>query len=620
MGKFLHIVVGVCISLQLFSQQPSVEKQQLAFDYFRNKEYEKAAVLFAELYQEQRSSFYFTYYIFCLNQQNAYEEAEKAIKKEIKKNPSDLSFKIMLGNEYKLMTRMDDMKKVYDEVLKSLSNNQSQIFQAANMFITYQEYSLAEAVYLKGQKLLKGSYNFRLELANLYQIQKLFDKMINEYLALLLENPAMIQTVQNRLQQAVYNQEDKTLIRLLQDNLIVQIQKNPDAVILSELLIWLYLQQNQFSSALLYATSLDKRLKEDGSRIYTIGQLALANKDYNSALKAFQYVIDKGVQGAWYYEARSDYLQTLYYQIIEDKNIDLKKVVELEQELVKYLNSAGFNKSTFSVVKVLSQLRAFYLNKSDEALALLKQVIQSNAFSPQQINEAKLLLGDIMLMNNEIWEATILYTQVEKNSVNEPITHEAKFKKAMLAYYTGDFLWAQAQANVLKASTSKLIANDAFTLSQFIEENIEVDSTQKILRTFSNADFYIFKKQDSLALHCLDTVLNNVNAYELHDDALLKKADVYSNLKRYEFAIALYDSIVNRFNSSVNASIAAYKIANIYQYILKDKEKAMNYLQLIFTRYPGSYFSSEARKRFRKLRGDIVEDEDLEIKEAMPPF
>ncbi|MCX7862524.1 MAG: tetratricopeptide repeat protein [Bacteroidales bacterium] len=617
-AKFLLFCLSLFLYVSLVAQSIDREKQELAFEYLRNKEFDKAATLFNELYQMQRNTFYFTYYIYSLNQSAQYDEAERAIKKEIKKNPSDISFKIMLGNVYKLMNRLDDMKKTYDDVIKSIEPNQSQIFQAANMFITYQEYDLAETVYLKGQKLLKGTYSFRLELANLYQIQKLYSKMIDEYLALLNENPNMIQMVQNRLQQSVYNQEDKTLVELLQNKLIQQIQKSPDVIIFSEFLIWLYNQQNKFNLALTYAISLDKRLKEDGSRIYSIGQTAFANKDYNTALKAFQYIIQKGYQSAWYEEAKSDYLVTLYYQIIEDKQVDKNKILELEKELTTYLTNSGIHKNTFSVSKILAQLKAFYLNKPDESIELLKKIISSNAFSAQQINEVKILLGDIMLMKNDIWEATLLYTQVEKNSPNEPIAHEARFKKAILAYYTGDFLWAQAQANVLKASTSKLIANDALALSQFIDENLETDSTQQTLKTFSLSDFYVFKKQDSLALLCLDSILNNPSAYSLHDDALLKKADIYSSFKKFDISVALYDSVIQRFGREVSAPQAAYRLANLYQYTLNNKELAKKYLEIIFNNYPGSFYSNEARRRFRILRGDIIDE--FENKDTYSPL
>lgn len=610
MNRCLTVIIFLCLFVSdIFAQ--SSEKQELAFEYFRNKEYDKAIELFNELYQKQGNPYFFSYYIAALQELKNYNEAEKAIKKQIKNKPEDYSLKIMLGHLYKLSGNTEAMKKQYDDVIKLLNTNQSQYFQAANAFISYQEYALAEVTYLKGQKMLRGLYSFHLELASLYQTQKMHEKMINEYIALLYENPQMIQTVQNRLQQSVYSNQDKSLIQLLQNKLIIQTQKNPDAIIFSELLIWLYTQQMQFNNALTFATALDKRNKEDGSRVFSLAQTAAANKDYATALKAYQYVINKGALSAWYFEAKNEYLMTLYLQILDEPTVERNKIIELEKLLEQHISNNGINKNTFSVIIALTKVKALSLQKIDESIDLLKKITENTRpFAQNQLNEAKLLLGDLMLMKNDIWEATLLYTQVEKNNSNEPIAHEAKFKKAMLAYYNGDFLWALAQMDVLKASTSKLIANDAFALSQFINENIENDSSQRTLRTFSNSDFYSFKHLDSLALLCLDTILNNKDAYSLYDDAFLRKGDLLVKAKYYTKAVNMYDTILTRFKTEITAPQAAYKLANIYQYKLINEDKAKYYLELLFTQHPGSFYADEARKRFRILRGDIIENKD----------
>lgn len=619
MNRCLTVIIFLWLFVsEVFAQ--SSEKQELAFEYFRNKEYDKASELFYELYQKQGNSYFFSYYIAALQELKNYNEAEKAIKKQIKNKPEDYSLKIMLGHLYKLSGNTEAMKKQFDDVIKLLNTNQSQYFQAANAFISYQEYALAEATYLKGQKMLRGLYSFHLELASLYQMQKMHEKMINEYIALLYENPQMIQTVQNRLQQSVYSNQDKSLIQLLQNKLIIQTQKNPDATIFSELLIWLYTQQMQFNNALTFATALDKRNKEDGSRVFSLAQTSVANKDYTTALKAYQYIINKGAQSAWYFEAKSEYLMTLYLQIIDEPTAERSKIIELEKLLEQHITNNSISKNTFSVIIALAKVKALYLQKIDESIDLLKKITEnSRSFAQNQLNEAKLLQGDLMLMKNDIWEATLLYTQVEKNNSNEPIAHEAKFKKAMLAYYNGDFLWAQAQMDVLKASTSKLIANDAFALSQFINENIENDSSQRTLTTFSNSDFYSFRHLDSLALLCLDTILSNKDAYSLYDDAFLRKGDLLVKAKRYTQAVNMYDTILMRFKSEITAPQAAYKLADIYQYKLINEDKAKYYLELLFTQYPGSFYADEARKRFRILRGDIIENkEDTDQFLSMP--
>ena len=56
------------------------------------------------------------------------------------------------------------------------------------------------------------------------------------------------------------------------------------------------------------------------------------------------------------------------------------------------------------------------------------------------------------------------------------------------------------------------------------------------------------------------------------------------------------------------ADDAIFALAEIYQKKLKDTEKAKSLYEKILLEFKGSIYSSEARKRFRKLRGDNLEE------------
>jgi TolA-binding protein len=49
---------------------------------------------------------------------------------------------------------------------------------------------------------------------------------------------------------------------------------------------------------------------------------------------------------------------------------------------------------------------------------------------------------------------------------------------------------------------------------------------------------------------------------------------------------------------------ALFSLASLEESYLKDNEKAKQHYQELLTKYPGSLYTVEARKRFRKLRGD----------------
>ena len=95
-------------------------------------------------------------------------------------------------------------------------------------------------------------------------------------------------------------------------------------------------------------------------------------------------------------------------------------------------------------------------------------------------------------MPNSLNEHWMPFTS-NKDFKENPIGHEAKLSSAKVAYFQGDFSWAQAQLKVLRASTSKLIANDAMKLSLLITDNYNLDTAELPMKTFAKADLLIFQ-------------------------------------------------------------------------------------------------------------------------------
>ena len=71
-------------------------------------------------------------------------------------------------------------------------------------------------------------------------------------------------------------------------------------------------------------------------------------------------------------------------------------------------------------------------------------------------------------------------------------------------------------------------------------------------------------------------------------------------------AINLLETILNDYSEDIYGDDAFYRIAEIYDYHLKDLKKAQELYQEFLIKYPGSIFAAEARKRFRLLRGDVI--------------
>jgi len=254
----------------------------------------------------------------------------------------------------------------------------------------------------------------------------------------------------------------------------------------------------------------------------------------------------------------------------------------------------------------LAKLKAFYLNDPDGAINLLEELIRLTNNNKALQAECKLELADIMLFTGEPWEATLLYSQVDKAFKNEPIGHEARFRNARLSFYIGEFGWAKAQLDVLKAATSKLIANDAMEMSLLISDNIEEDSSTVALGTYARADLLWFQNKPEAALAVLDSLLAAFPGHSITDDALMKKAEISLKLGKFSEAEALFQEVDTHYSEGILGDDALFSLAQLYENQLNDSAKAMAAYQELLVKYPGSLFTVEARKRFRTLRGDQV--------------
>jgi TolA-binding protein len=225
---------------------------------------------------------------------------------------------------------------------------------------------------------------------------------------------------------------------------------------------------------------------------------------------------------------------------------------------------------------------------------------------PSYKAECKLELGDALLFSGDLWESGLLYSQVDKAFKYEEIGREAKYRNAKLDFYRGEFQWAQAQLDVLKSSTSQLIANDAMYLSLLISDNTVFDSTTDALTIYSHADLLSYRNKRQEALQTLDTLLEKFPTHPLFDDALFKKAEIFTLEKRYHEADSLYGNVVSGFPTGIISDDAQFRRAQIHEKFLNDTPGAMQLYEELLKNYPGSTFAVEARKRYRALRGDKV--------------
>ena len=579
---------------------------QLAEQYFKQGDFEKAAKHYYELYKQTQSSSYFDKYITALTNDLDFKTAEKALKKEIRKRPSKLVNLITLGDVYWISDQKESANQTWNKVIQQLKKSSNDVVLTAYKFTKINQPKYALKAYEIGKKSIPGFYSYYPQMADLYGTIGAYDKMIDLYLELININPGYLQTIQNLLHRNFDFKATNTNTQLLKQKLLVKANKNPDNQMYAEMLIWLNLQQSNFNGAFIQVKSLDKRFKENGSRLINFARLAEKNKEYNIALDAYQAVISKGQFQPYYETALLEILHTKKSYLENSTTSNTKEYTRLKMEYLSTINTLGIANYTAPAIREMAQINAQKLDLSEEAIQWLTKTIDSPGVENKEIALCKIDLGNYLLMNNQIWEAVIYYMQAEKSFKYDALGDVAKLKAAKIYYYTGDFNWALGKLNILKGSTSKLISNDALYLSNLITDNTTVDTNLHPLQIYAQADLWFTQQQYEKAYQKLDTLQSYYPTHALSDEALYLKYRIRYKQQQFSESAKELQLLIDSYGSDILGDDAIFKLGELHELLLNDTKKAMEYYLLLMTNYKDSVFVTEARKRYRKLRGDSV--------------
>lgn len=591
-----------CISVLIVNAQPDTD-EQLAKQFFDNREFDKSAILYEKLFNKTPLQDYFDGYLESLLALNDYKTAEKFIKKQIKKMPGNMSLSVHLGYVYKLTGAEEKSKKQYLEAIDHLQGDQGAVITLSQVFYKYKEIDYVIKTLSTGKKLMRGIYPFNMELADAFNAKGDYVSMYKEYLEALVLNEAYLGQIQNILQSYIGDEFKGTKADELRIQLLKHIQQFPDKPVYAEFLIWFFIQQRDFESAFTQAKALDKRNAQNIGKVINLAQICVSNQEYDVAIKCFEYEVQKGQANPYYGYARSELVNTIQKKITETSNFSKSDLLDLEKTYNSALTDMGYNAQSISLIRGLAHLKGFFLGDPLKAIELLETALSFTNADPLLTAACKLELGDIYIFTGEMWEPALLYGQVDKGFKHDAIGQEAKFKNARLSFYKGEFEWAQAQLDVLKGATSKLIANDALELSLLISDNT-VDSNYVPLAMFSRADLLSFQHKDSLSILTLDSINKEFPGHSLSDDILYMKYKIDFKAGKYQSASEKLDQLILNYGDDILGDDAVFKLAELNEKQLNDLEKAKKLYQDILLNYPGSLYSVEARKRYRRMRGD----------------
>ena len=606
MIRFLNRAILI-VALTFFSV-PAVAQDndlKLANHYFQKGEFDKAEVYYKRLITKYNSENIFERYFMSLYYQEKFEECETVVQKWIKRDPYSMEHKFKLASVYEVTDRQNEADRIYQILVDELPEVQTRIDELGKKFKMLGKYEYAIATFVKGQKLMRDNYGFQLELAELYSLAGQPELMIKEYMNLLEYSPVYLKTIQTYLSRAIDFETDTEIASLLRNEILVRVQADPDAEHYNELFIWFYLHNKEYNGAVIQAKAFDKRKNLQGKRTFEVGQVCYTNSAFDPAKKAFAFIEELGEASPYFHLAVQYKLGIEFLEITNKSSYTTEELDLVANNFELALTRLGRTKATLGIQTQLARIYAFYMNDPDKASAIISSAMKL-PLPATTLAELKILLGDVYIVSDKIWEASLLYMQVENDFSEDIIGHEAKFKNAKVFYYDGEFDYAKAQLDVLKASTSKLIANDAMQLSLLLQDNLGIDTTLAPVKLYANADLLLQQNRFSEALVLLDSLEMQYPFHSITDEVLFKKGEIFEHLQNWDEALKMYNTVLESYAHDILADDAALKMAKIYDYKLNDKERASEYYKKILFDFSGSLYNAEARERYRDIKAGML--------------
>jgi len=611
-GLFL-LSTGLSFSSSDVSAQTNLE---LAEFYYNEGSYEQARLYLVEIYKRNKTNAVYQMYYQSLLAMDDFEAAENLVKKRLKsmhKNSKSTAY-VDLGSLYLNFDMLDLAREAFDNALALLQPGKNQAVRLANAFIKLDELDMAYRTYRKAQDL--GTTDFHYQFANLQGMRRDYQGMVESFLELLHKTPTYLRTVQNSLNRNLRLQTEPENGEIVRTELLKAAQRYPDDTIFPEMLVWYFTQEKNFSSAFIHARSIDLRNKGMGLNVMELGNTAAANDDLETAKDCYGYVAAKGIDSPYFYSARNELLQVRFHALTKETPPNFEGLTLLAEDYAASIRDLGVRSETAIMLKNQAHILAFFLDRGDEAMAIMEDVLSIAGLNSRVAAACKLELGDVYVFEDLVWDASLIFSQIILDFKDDPLGHEAKYRNARISYYTGDFAWAQTQLNALKASTSKLISNDAINLSLLITDNFNLDTIVEPMEMYARADLLIMQRRYGEAVSTLDTLVEAWPGHALEDEILMLKGDLALKNGDVEEALTYYQEVADLHFDDITGDDALYKLAVIYDQIVNDLVVAEELYEKLIFEFSGSLHVIEARKRYRELKGEEAEDiEDFESSE-----
>jgi len=574
----------------------------LAENYYRESAYEKATLLYKKLYDSSPfNSNYLERLISCYQETGGFLIAEQLLKSKIKTNKDQGYLYVYLGYNYEKQQLKNKAAINYKIALNSIDKSTTYAALIGGLFKEYNLLDNAVLAYEKAMKINKNG-NYIFQIAQIYGEKGNYKKMFESYIELVDSNDRYFNVIQRYASKYITEDSTNEANVLFRKTLLKKSASKPKDV-WNVLLSWLFTQQRDYTKALIQEKALFQRKQEDLSAIFTIGKTAFENNAFDASQKCFNFVIEKS-------NTKSEVINANLYLT---KIAVATKSPEVKKLFLNIFKRFGKNTATIAIQVGYAEFLTFYKNKPTKAIVVLREAL---LYAKSKFDKAriKLKLGDVLVFTGKFNTALIYFSQIQTQLKNHELGQEARYKIAQTSYFKGDFDWAKAQLKILKSATTQLIANDAVALYLKISDNEPVDSIPSGLKQLAKAELLAFQNKNDAALKELNNLFTQKNVFVnglipgevIFDDVLFLQAKLLVKQNKYEQALVSLSKIIAADNQGFLTDDIYFMMAEIYHNKINNRKKAQEYYQKIIFEHASSIHLVDARRRYRKLRGDKI--------------
>ncbi|WP_163400145.1 tetratricopeptide repeat protein [Flavobacterium fluviatile] len=588
---------NICIYIVLlWSPFAFSQNEQLAQYYYDKGDFEKAKISYEQLLNASPSNTqYFLRTVESYQQLQQFANAEKMIQERYNRYKQGV-FLVELGYNFQLQKNESKAKNFYDQAIEKIKTSPNEVYGIANSFEKKVLLEYALKAYQTGMQM-QPNYNFNFQIGMLYGQLGKTDQMIDLLLTESFQNPQNTNLIQTQLSRFMNGETDNTAFKdAMRKALILKTQQNQD-VFWNHYLSWFYVQQKEFGKAFIQEKAIYKREPESLISIINLSQFALNEDDTETAAEILNFILQNTKDQDLLIRTNASLMQI---KIDKASEMDYPAIAaELEHLLATY----GVTPFTLPLQLIQSHFLAFNLKKTEEGKTIIKKALELN-LNEYQKADAKMELGDILLLEEKFNQALIYYSQIQLDLKNDMMSHEASLKAAKTSYFKTDFEWALKQFKELKSANTQLIANDALEYFLLINDNTVADSTQTALKQFAKGDFLLYQNKKQEAITQFQNILKSFKGQEIEAVTMLRLGKVYESLKDYNPALSQYQQVIDHHSDGIYVDEALFFSAEIYNHDLKDTEKAKPLYEKVIFNHQDSIYFVDARKKYRELRGD----------------